>query len=83
MEKNKKSKKILEGIVFSNKMDKTIVVKVERLRRHPIYKKTVRLTKKFKAHDPNNEAKVGDKVKIIETKHYSKDKYFKLLEVVK
>lgn len=75
-------RKTLIGIVESNKMDKTIVVKVEDSVRHPIYKKTVKKTYKLKAHDENNECQVGDKVKVMETRPLSKDKRWRLVEVV-
>ena len=65
-------KRILEGTVVSAKMDKTIVVEVERTYMHPLYKKFLKTTKKYHAHDENNSAKVGDIVKIRETKPISK-----------
>jgi small subunit ribosomal protein S17 len=70
------------GIVVSDKMDKTIVVKIERKAKHPLYGKTVKITKKYKAHDEENAAKVGDKVLITETRPISKDKRWRLVEVV-
>lgn len=76
------NRKIRTGTVVSDKMDKTIVVKVERLIRHPVFKKTIRRSKKFKAHDENNECSIGDKVKIIETRPLSKEKRWRLLEIV-
>ena len=76
-------KRVLEGIVVSNKMEKTIIVKVESRLLHPVYKKIVVKRKKFKAHDPQNSANVGDKVKIVECRPYSKDKRFRLLGAVK
>lgn len=79
MERNKKTK---TGVVVSDKMDKTIVVAVERFVRHPVFKKTVRRSKKFKVHDEKNESAVGDKVKIIETRPLSKEKRWRLLEIV-
>ena len=75
-------RKTLIGIVESNKMDKTIVVKVEDSVRHPIYKKTVKRTYKLKAHDENNECQIGDKVKVMETIPLSKDKRWRLVEVI-
>jgi small subunit ribosomal protein S17 len=63
-------------------MDKTVVVAVETLRRHPLYKKTLRRTVKFKAHDANNECGLGDKVKIIETRSLSKDKRWRVAEII-
>lgn len=70
------------GRVVSDKMDKTIVVAVETKVRHPLYGKTVNRTTKFKAHDENNECKVNDKVLIMETRPLSKDKRWRLVEVV-
>ena len=67
-------RKTLIGIVDSNKMDKTIVVKVETAVRHPIYKKIVKRTYKLKAHDEENVCQIGDKVKVMETRPLSKDK---------
>lgn len=75
-------RKIKTGIVASDKMNKTIVVKVERLTKHPGYKKTIRRFKKFKAHDENNSAKTGDRVSIIETRPLSKEKCWRLLEIL-
>ncbi|WP_119392460.1 30S ribosomal protein S17 [Taklimakanibacter lacteus] len=73
-------KRVLEGVVVSDKNDKTIVVKVERRLTHPVLKKTVRLTKKYHAHDEKNTAKVGDIVRIEETKPLSKQKRWLLLD---
>ena len=75
-------RKTLIGIVVSNKMDKTIVVKVETSVRHPIYKKIVKRTYKLKAHDEENICQIGDKVKVMETRPLSKDKRWRLVEVV-
>ena len=75
-------RKIREGIVVSDKMQKTIVVAIETMILHPIYKKRVKRTTKFKAHDENNVAKVGDKVKVMETRPLSKDKNWRLVEVL-
>ena len=75
-------RKTLIGTVESNKMDKTIVVKVETAVRHPIYKKIVKRTYKLKAHDEENVCQVGDKVKVMETRPLSKDKSWRLVEVV-
>ena len=75
-------KRILEGVVVSDKNDKTIVVKVERRLRHPVLKKTVRLSKKYHAHDENNQAKAGDTVRIEETRPLSKQKRWSLVEKV-
>ncbi|WP_297519813.1 30S ribosomal protein S17 [uncultured Clostridium sp.] len=79
MERNLRKKRI--GTVVSDKMDKTIVVAVATKVRHPLYGKTVNKTTKFKAHDENNEAKIGDKVVIMETRPLSKDKRWRLVEI--
>ncbi len=70
------------GIVVSNKMDKTISVAVEDFVRHSLYGKSVKKTKKFKAHDENNECNIGDKVRIMETRPLSKDKRWRLVNVI-
>jgi small subunit ribosomal protein S17 len=70
------NKKTLEGVVVSDKMDKTVVVSVTRFEKHPKYKKYVKMSKKYKAHDEANEKKIGDKVVIEETRPLSKDKHF-------
>jgi len=75
-------RKILVGRVTSDKMDKTIVVKVDRLKRHALYGKVLRFHNKYKAHDENNVAKIGDMVKIIESKPISKEKRWALVEVL-
>ncbi len=75
-------KRILQGVVVSDKNDKTIVVKVERRLRHPVLKKTVRLSKNYHAHDEKNEAKTGDVVRIQETRPLSKQKRWELVEKV-
>ncbi len=64
----------LRGVISSNKMDKTVVVTVERIKEHPIYRKKYTATTKFKAHDENNSCAVGDRVEIVETKPLSRDK---------
>ncbi|MAG12377.1 30S ribosomal protein S17 [bacterium] len=74
----KKLKKTLKGVVTSDKMDKTILVLVGRLVKHPKYKKYIKRSKKYKAHDEENKHKVGDKVIIEECKPISKDKHFKV-----
>ena len=71
--------KILSGTVVSDKMKDTIVVLVERYQKHPRYGKFIGRRKKFKAHDAGNTAKIGDKVRIVETRPISKDKHFKLV----
>ncbi|GAA5102806.1 30S ribosomal protein S17 [Bartonella acomydis] len=67
-------KRILQGVVVSDKSDKTVVVKVERRYSHPLLKKTVRQSKKYKAHDENNQFKIGDQISIQESRPISKDK---------
>ena len=67
-------KRILQGVVVSDKQDKTVVVSVERQIMHPVYRKFVKRSKKFAAHDENNQFKVGDKASIVESKPYSKTK---------
>ena len=76
------SRKVRTGLVVSDKMDKTIVVAIERRVPHPVYGKMVTKTKRLKAHDEANSAKVGDTVRIVETRPLSKDKRFRLLEIV-
>ena len=73
-------KKILHGVVVSDKENKTIKVMIERKYQHPLFKKVVKSKKKYSAHDENNKFKVGDKVSIIECKPYSKSKKFEVLE---
>ena len=75
-------RKTMIGTVVSDKMDKTVVVAVETSVRHPMYKKTVKRTYKLKAHDEANECKVGDTVKVMETRPLSKDKRWRLVEIV-
>jgi small subunit ribosomal protein S17 len=70
------------GRVVSDKMDKTVVVSVERLRRHPIYKRVVRLSSHFKAHDEENGARLGDTVRIEESRPISRDKRWRVVEVI-
>ncbi|MBU1292015.1 30S ribosomal protein S17 [Patescibacteria group bacterium] len=73
----------LKGIIVSDKMDKTIVVLVNRYKEHPKYKKRYRVSKKYKAHDENNKYKIGDKVVIYESKPISKDKKWRVVGLVK
>ena len=75
-------RKTLVGMVTSDKMDKTIVVTVEDFVRHSLYGKAVKKTKKVKAHDENNECEIGDKVRIMETRPLSKDKRWRLVEII-
>jgi len=77
-----KGKKVFVGKVVSDKMEKTIVVEVISNMLHPVYQKYVKRTKKYKAHDENNEAKIGDTVQIIESRPISKEKTWKLVEIV-
>ena len=80
MERN--LRKVRTGKVTSNKMDKTIVVAIEEHVKHPLYNKVVKRTYKLKAHDENNECNIGDIVKVMETRPLSKDKRWRLIEVV-
>ena len=80
MERN--LRKTRTGKVISNKMDKTIVVAIEEHVKHPLYKKIVKDTYKLKAHDENNECKIGDKVRVMETRPLSKDKRWRLVEIM-
>ena len=75
-------RKVMIGTVTSNKMDKTIVVSVETSVKHPIYGKVVKRTYKLKAHDEENKCQIGDKVKVMETRPLSKDKRWRLVEIV-
>jgi small subunit ribosomal protein S17 len=75
-------RKVRVGRVVSDKMDKTIVVAVETLVRHPLYQRTVRRTRKFKAHDEQNTCRIGDRVRIMETRPLSKDKRWRLIEIL-
>jgi small subunit ribosomal protein S17 len=79
-DRNRRKTKV--GFVVSDKMDKTIVVAVEDFVRHSLYGKSVKRTKKFKAHDENNECKIGDKVRIMETRPLSKDKRWRLVSII-
>ena len=80
MERN--LRKVRTGKVTSNKMDKTIVVAIEEHVKHPLYKKVVKRTYKLKAHDENNECNIGDTVRVMETRPLSKDKIWRLVEIV-
>ena len=77
-----KKKKTRTGKVVSNRMDKTIVVAIEDHVKHPLYKKIVKETYKLKAHDENNECNIGDTVKVMETRPLSKDKRWRLVEII-
>mgnify|MGYP006354509521 CR=1 FL=1 len=80
MERNLRKTRV--GTVVSDKMDKTIVVAIEDRVKHPLYKKSVKRTIKFKAHDENNECGIGDRVEIMETRPLSKDKNWRLVKIV-
>ena len=76
------ARKVLEGIVVSNKMDKTVVVKVERVFRHPLFGKTVKKSRKFMAHDENNECRQGDRVRIVESRPVSRHKRWWVAQIL-
>ncbi|MDP8253297.1 MAG: 30S ribosomal protein S17 [Candidatus Kaelpia aquatica] len=76
-------RKELTGVVVSDGMDKTIIVRVDRIIKHPLYEKRIKRDKRFKVHDEKNEAKKGQKVKIMETRPLSKEKRWRLVEVIK
>lgn len=76
------TRKVRIGLVVSDKMDKTIIVRVERQVAHPIYKKIIKRTERFKAHDETNDCHVGDKVRIMETRPLSKEKRWRVVEVI-
>ena len=80
MERNLRKTRV--GVVVSDKMDKTIVVAVNDSVQHPLYKKILKRTKKFKAHDENNEAGIGDRVEIMETRKISKDVNWRLVKII-
>ena len=83
MENNERNlRKTRIGVVTSNKTDKTITVSVVSNKRHPLYSKVYKVTKKFKAHDENNECNIGDRVEIMETRPISKDKHFRLVKII-
>ena len=77
------NRRTFEGIVISDRMDKTIVVELKRLIPHPLYKKVVKRRSRVKAHDSENKAKVGDIVKVIESRLFSKTKSWELVEILK
>jgi len=79
---DRNARKTRIGLVVSDKMDKTVVVSIERRVQHPVYGKMVRRTKKLKAHDEQNEAKTGDTVRIMETRPLSKDKRWRVVEII-
>lgn len=75
-------RKVRQGRVVSDKMDKTVVVAVEDRVRHPLYQRTIRQTKKFKAHDEENSCRIGDTVRIMETRPLSKEKRWRVIEIL-
>jgi len=81
-EKTRALRKTRIGRVISDKMDKTIVVSIETSVRHPLYKKIIKRTLKLKAHDENNECSIGDRVRVMETRPLSKEKRWRLVEIV-
>ena len=82
VQKEKKGKLVLQGVVASDKMDKTIVVEIMMRKLHPLYKKYVTRSKKVKAHDETNEAHIGDTVRVEECRPLSRDKRWRLIEIV-
>lgn len=80
MARNERKEKI--GYVVSDKMDKTVVVAIQTLVKHPLYGKILKRTYKLKAHDENNDCKIGDRVKVMETRPLSKDKRWRLVEII-
>ncbi|MDL2310860.1 30S ribosomal protein S17 [Peptostreptococcaceae bacterium OttesenSCG-928-C18] len=80
MERN--NRRTITGTVVSDKMDKTIVIAVNTFVTHPLYKKQIKKTTKFKAHDENNECQIGDKVKVMETRPLSREKRWRLVEIL-
>ena len=80
MERNLRKERV--GLVVSDKMDKTVVVEISDKSKHPLYKKTITTSKRIKAHDENNECGVGDTVRIVETRKLSKDKNWRVAEIV-
>ncbi len=75
-------RKVRVGRVVSDKMDKTVVVAVERLTPHPLYKRRIRRTTRLKAHDAENACRVGDQVRVVETRPLSKDKHWRVVEII-
>ena len=82
MEEKRNLRKTRTGIVVSDKMDKTVVVAIKERVKHPLYGKIVNRTKKFKVHDENNQGGVGDKVRVMENRPLSKDKHWRVIEIV-
>lgn len=81
-EKTRKDKQVLQGVVVSDKMEKTIVVEIVMRKLHPLYKKYLTRSKKVKAHDETNDARIGDTVRVVETRPLSRDKRWRLAEIV-
>ena len=81
-EQSKSRKRTLEGVVVSDRMDKTVVVQVQRLAPHPLYGRVLRRTAKYKAHDEKNDCHVGDRVQIVECRPLSKDKSWRVSQVL-
>lgn len=75
-------RKVREGVVVSDRMAKTVVVSVETRKVHPLYKKAIRYTQKYKAHDENGACKVGDRVRIVETRPLSREKRWRVVEIL-
>ena len=82
MEEKRNLRKTRTGVVVSDKMDNTVVVAIKERVKHPLYGKIVNRTKKFKVHDENNQCGVGDKVRVMETRPLSKDKHWRVIEIV-
>ena len=82
MAEERNNRKVREGVVVSDKMDKTVVVAIKDKAKHPLDKKTINKTKKLKVHDENNECGIGDTVRIVETRPLSKDKHFRLSRII-
>ena len=82
VKEKQRNRKTLVGTVVSNKMEKTIVVRIERRKLHPLYKKYITRSKKIKAHDEGNLCQIGDLVKVIESRPLSKEKHWRLLEIL-
>jgi small subunit ribosomal protein S17 len=76
------NRKVQTGVVVSDKMDKTVVVKVDRLVKHPVYNKYIKRSAKYKAHDADNSCKIGDRVVIVESRPMSKDKCWKVRQII-
>ena len=74
-------RKVRDGVVTSDKMEKTVVVQVSDLVQHPLYKRVIKRSAKFKVHDEGNECRIGDKVRIMETRPLSKDKFWRVVEI--